>query len=516
MMNQIKILFSLFSKLDYRDKNNSGKKKMTGIMIAYLFSNFILSYNFHYIFDEKSYVILTFTSCLFMSAFIVLNDFENLFLANRSFEVLNTLPVRSKNLFISKFLSAVLYILFFTVCSAAPQTIFFYLFEHNAISAIQYAFTNMMFCFSVLSILILFYIVILKHFPGKANLMLNFIQIIFFIFIFYSTSLSSGRTIAPGMKPVKINIADKGFAGYLPQTFFSKAVYSEVYFIACLMIFIFLILLLYFTVSGSYASLAESTLALNRKKTFKISGFKFTFFKNAAEKYLLSGNYETASYNLAKNQIRNSRFLKLKYFPLAFMPLVLVIVGILSGLPQLLFFNKTAETNSFFNTAYILLSPSITLTLLMSSRLLISNTKIMDENTSGTEWIYESLPMKEKGSAIKGANKFIYINYMLPVVLLIYIMLCFITDIVTVSLNIFFISASVYFINSVSLLFDKVYPFTLESTKFNSASKFIEIFIALIIGVALFLIQIFVFQNIIFVSVSTVSLLMLSYLINKN
>ena len=265
-MNQIKTLFSLFSKLDYRDKNNSGKKKMAGIMIAYLFSNSILSYNFHFIFDEKSYVILTFTSCLFMSAFIVLNDFENLFLANRSFEVLNTLPVRSKNLFISKFLSAVIYILFFTVCSAAPQTIFFYLFEHNLISAIQYAFTNLMFCFSVLSILILFYIVILKHFPGKANLMLNFIQIIFFIFIFYSTSLSSGRSIVPGMKPEKINIADKGFAAYLPQTFFSKAVYSEVYFIACLMIFISLILLLYYTVSGSYASLAENSLALDRKK----------------------------------------------------------------------------------------------------------------------------------------------------------------------------------------------------------------------------------------------------------
>ena len=262
--------------------------------------------------------------------------------------------------------------------------------------------------------------------------------------------------------------------------------------------------------------LPRTLLHWTGKKKIKLSGFKFTFLKNAAEKYLLSGNYEIASYNLAKNQIHNSRFLKLKYFPLAFMPLVLVIVGIVSGLPQLLFFNKMEEPNSFFNTAYMLLSPSITLTLLMSSRLLISNTKIMDENTAGTEWIYDSLPVKEKSAAIKGANKFIYINYLLPVVILIYIMLCFMADIVTVSLNIFFISASVYFINSVSLLFDRVYPFTLESTKFNSASKFIEIFIALIIGVALFLIQIFVFQNIIFVSVSVVSLLILSYLINKN
>lgn len=516
MTNQTRNLFSLFSKLDYRDKDNSGKKKMIGILIAYLFSNTILSYNFHFIFDEKSYIILTFTSCLFMSAFIVLNDFENLFLANRSCDVLLSLPVKSSELFMSKFLSALLYILFFVVSSAVPQTIFFHLSDYNVIRTLQYTLTNIMFCFSVLCILVLFYTLILKHIPGKANLILNFIQIVFFVFIFYSTSLSSGRNKIPGEVLKKISITEDRFTGFLPQTFFSKAVYSEIYFFICLIIFFVLILILYFTVSGNYFLLLERSLSVKRNNRNAFTGFRLSNLNYFRGKYFLSGNYEIASYNLVKDQIANSRFLKLKYFPLSFMPLMIVIVGIVSGLPQLLFFNETAGSDSFFSTGYVLLSPSITLTLLMSSRLMISNTKIMDENTSGTEWIYDSLPIKEKGQVIKGANKFIYINYLLPVTVLIFFLLLIKADFLTVFLNILFISAAVYFINSVSLLFDRIYPFTLESTKFNSSSKFFEILLAMVLGIVLFLIQIFIFQNIIFVLVSVILLIILSYLINRN
>ena len=125
-MNQIKTLFSLFSKLDYRDKNNSGKKKMAGIMIAYLFSNSILSYNFHFIFDEKSYVILTFTSCLFMSAFIVLNDFENLW----SFKYSSGQKQKSFHSEIS--ISSYLYFIFYCLfCSATDNYFLFFRTQFN-------------------------------------------------------------------------------------------------------------------------------------------------------------------------------------------------------------------------------------------------------------------------------------------------------------------------------------------------------------------------------------------------
>ncbi|MCY7362043.1 MAG: hypothetical protein LH629_08270, partial [Ignavibacteria bacterium] len=68
----------------------------------------------------------------------------------------------------------------------------------------------------------------------------------------------------------------------------------------------------------------------------------------------------------------------------------------------------------------------------------------------------------------------------------------------------------------VTSLFDKTFPFTLESSKFNSASKFLEILIAMILSAVLFLIQIFVFQNIIFALATIFIFIIISYLINRN
>ena len=79
-----------------------------------------------------------------------------------------------------------------------------------------------------------------------------------------------------------------------------------------------------------------------------------------------------------------------------------------------------------------------------------------------------------------------------------------------------FISSGIYLINSIILLFDKTYPFTLESTKFNSASKFFEVFFSMFLGLALFLIQIFVFQNIIFVIIAVMIFISISLLLNRN
>lgn len=59
-------------------------------------------------------------------------------------------------------------------------------------------------------------------------------------------------------------------------------------------------------------------------------------------------------------------------------------------------------------------------------------------------------------------------------------------------------------------------PFTIESGKFNSASKLIEIFTAMIIGIILILIQIFAFQNIIFALVTIASFIIISFLLNRN
>ena len=516
MSKETKILFSLFQKLDYRDKENSTKKKLTGILISYLFANTVLSYNYFTAFDERSYVILALTSNLFLLALIVLTDFENLFLAARNIEVLRALPVESSSVFKSKFLSAVIFLLFFILSSAVPQVIFYYFIDHNILSTLAFLAVDVMFGYFSVGILVLIYIFALKFFKEKATLILNFLQIFFFVFIFYSSTLASRVKSLPNVLHVKENLLNLSIVKYLPQTFFSNAVYDAAYFIACAGLATGIFFLLFRLISGNYYAMADTVRALNTKRKLYKPKFDLTFLKTFIDRYILSNNYERASFELVMNQFRNSKFLRVKYIPIIFMPLLFVIIGMISGSQNLLFFNINSSADSFFRTAIIVLSPSITFTLIMCTRLLISNTKILDESSVNTEWIYDSLPIKEKRYVIKGSNKFIYTAFIFPLIISITILLIFKADFTAVILNILYISSGIYFINSVSLLFDKTYPFTLESTKFSSASKFIEIFIAMIIGIILFLIQIFVFQNIIFVIITILLFTIVSILLNRN
>jgi len=512
-----KILFSLFQKLDYRDKENSGKKKLIGILIAYLFSNSVLSYNFYLTFDERSFMILTLTSNLFLIVLIVLSDFDNLFLGTKSYELLNTLPVKTTRIFFVKFLSAILFLLLFILAASLPQVIFFFFIDHSLIKTISYFLTNLMFCYFSVSILIFIYIFVLRHFTEKAGIILTVIQIVFFAFVFYSSTLSTRISSEQEGIFNKASIMDFGLVKYLPQNYFSNSVYIPFVFVFCMLITCAGLFLLPIFISRQYSLLLQRMNSIKKKrKSFSKINFNFSFIRNFINKYILSNNYERATYNLVKFQLRNSKFLRIKYIPMAFMPVLILVIGIISDLPNLIFFNKYIGENSFFKTAIFIMSPSVTLTLLMTSRILISNTKILDESTVNTRWIFISLPITNGSFIIKGAYKFIYINFLLPVVLVIFTLLSFRADFFTVFINIAFISTAIYFINSVSLLFDKTYPFTLENTKFNSASKFMEIMFAMLLGVILFLLQIFVFQNIIFVLISILIFATVSILLNRN
>lgn len=509
-------LFLLFQKLDYRDKENSAKKKLFGIILAYLFTNTILSYNYFISFDEQSFIILSFTSNLFLLALLVLTDFNNLFLASGSAEIIRTLPVEGSSVFKAKFFSAVIYLLLFILSSAIPQVIFFNLLSEDLIKTFSFIASDILFCYFIVGVLILIYIFALKYFVTRATLVLNFLQIIFFIFIFYSSTLSSKAVSVPKELFVRENILKYAPVNYLPQTLFSNAVYSITYFMICMLLSFTVFFLLYFLISKNYYYLVDKVKLLNSKRGVSKSVSDFTFIKNFTGKYILSDNYERAAFNLVKNQLQNSRFLRVKYVPVLLMPVLFVIIGMISDLPHLLFFNKNSSGNSFFKTVIPVISPSITFTLMMCSRLLVSNTKILDDNSLGTQWIYDSLPVKKKEQIIKGANKFIYVVFIFPVIVLISILLCFKADPATVLWNILFISSGIYLISSVTLLFDKTCPFTLESTKFNSASKFLEIFFSVFLGLILFLIQIFVFQNIIFVIISIIIFIIVSLLLNRN
>lgn len=503
-------LFNLFQKLDFRDKDNSGKKKLFGILFAYLFSNTILSYNFFIVFDERSFVILSYTSNLFLLSILILSDFDNLFLASRFSDLFKTLPVKNSGILTAKFFSAVLFLLFFILSASIPQSVFFYFSGYSISGTIIFLFSLISFSYFAIGVLVFLYIMALKYFKSKAGLFVSFIQILFFVFVFYSSSLSgkAGRDLH-----VKQNILDYEFTKYLPQTFFSNSVYDISYFIICILLSFSIYLLLYKVISADYNLLLEQVSLLSKRKNGSGKP-RFDFFNKLIDKFVVPDNYEKASFDLVKHELSRSKFLRSKFLPIMFMPLLIALIGLITNAPEFLFYNKSSA--GFLKTVIPVISPSITFTLMMCSRIMISNTKILDSGTTETEWIYESLPINKKRNIIKGANKYTYVYFIFPVIVLLMILLNFKADFMTVFLNLIFITAGIYLINSIALQFDKTYPLTLESSRFSSVTRFFNIFFSIFLGVILFLIQIFIFQNTIFVIISAVVFIIIAVLINRN
>ena len=522
MNSNIKTLFSLFQKTDYRDKENSAKKKLTGVLLSFLFANTILSYNYYATFDEKSFIILAYTSNLFLLALIVLTDFENLVLASRTSAYLETLPIKSGDIFKAKFYSTLLYLLFFILTTAIPQLVFYYLISESIYKTVIFLLSDILFCYFASGLLILIYVIALRYFKKRATIILNILQLCFFIFIFYSSTLSSKASSRSGKSFVKLNILENDVVKYLPQTIFATSTENILFFIGAFLMSAGVLYTVYYIIAGNYSIINEHVKELSsgkdksQKERGKLSELILPKLELIINKFILRNHYETASFYLVKNMLQNSRFLVVKYMPLIVMPLMFVIIGLLTDAPQLLFLKTDPESSSFLNTPMLIISPSITFVLVMCSRLLVSGTKILDENSSDTEWIYDSMPVREVRYINKGVSKFIYTAVLFPVIVIITILLSLKADFAEVFYNMIFISSGIYLINSIILLFDKTYPFTLESTKFNSASKFFEVFFSMFLGLALFLIQIFVFQNIIFVIIAVMIFISISLLLNRN
>lgn len=523
MNSSIKTLFSLFQKTDYRDKENSARKKLTGILLSFLFANTVLSYNYYVSFDEKSFIVLAYTSNLFLLALIVLTDFENLILASRTSTYLETLPVKSSDIFKAKFYSALLYLLFIILSTAIPQLVFYYLISESIYKTVVFLLSDILFCYFASGSLILIYVIALRFFKKRATIVLNILQLCFFIFIFYSSTLSSKAVSRTGDSFVKMNILDNGIVNVLPQTIFASSTENILFFIGSMLMSAGVLYSVYYILAGNYSVINERVRDLSpgknkfrKEKTGNETSQIYAKLKHITDKFILSNNYETASFYLVKNMLQNSGFLIVKYMPLIVMPVIFVLIGILTDTPNLLFLKTDTMSNSIFNSPMLIISPSITFVLVMCSRLLISGTKILDENSTGTKWIYDSMPIREVRNVNKGVSKFIYTVVIFPVMITITVLLSFKANFAEVFYNMIFISSGIYFINSIMLLFDKTYPFTLESTKFSSASKFFEVFFSMFLGIFLFLIQIFVFQNIIFVIISVMIFTALSLLLNRN
>lgn len=508
MSGNIQKLTRIFLKLDYRDKENSGKRKLTGILIAYFFSNLFISFNNYRNFDETSFVILALTTNVFLLAFVILGDFSNLFFTKTHYELLSSLPVKDSEIFISKFISAFGYISFFSAAIIAPQAIFF--FQYGGSIAALFLFLAVCFLFNIffISILLLFYALAISYLQERSSIFVYIVQFGFVIFVIFSSSFSSKAALEG-----KRSLLGFEAVGYLPQAYFTRGIYEIPMLLICAAASFILLAVFYYFVSKNYGSLSAKVYSLKKRpKKGKVRSPGAVY--NFIYRHILKNNHERASYNLLKYQLANSRTMRLRYIPMLFFPIIFCLVGVFSNSKFLLVLEPGSKS-AFLDTIVPLMSPSITFALIMSVRILISNTKISEEVSPDTLWIYKALPVDSISSVTNGIRKYVFINFIIPVIFVLAALMSIRLDFMTVLLNLAYVTAFMLFINSIMQFFDKTYPFTLENSKFNSTSKFIEILFTILLGIIIFVSQIFVFQNIIFVVASVIILTGISVLLNR-
>jgi hypothetical protein len=501
--SNIKILTGTFLKLDFRDKKNSGKKKLFGIIISYLFANTILSLNNYLTFGKESFVVLSLSTGAFLFVFIILNDFGNLFFNKKHNDIINTLPINNSELVYSKLLSAILYLGLYSLVLVLPQVVFFYLYESSIYEITSFIISGIFSLFFISGIILFVYSFSLRLFSRKSNFILYFLQFVFFSYVIFVSSLASHYSLN------KIDIFSFVYVKYFPQFYFVLAINNISILVGLVLLTIFLYVLFFYYLKKNYTKISSIIYSYpdikkekHRKLSLTIKYNKFicrSFIKN---------NEEKASYKLTLNQLKNSKSLKLKFIPLSFLPMIICIIAIFTDMPVFKTFSDT-------QTGILVLTPSISFTFFMCIRLIISATKAEEENSNDIEWIYLSLPVFSL-KRLQNANiKFVFANFVFPIILILFLILSIKVSILPLILNLLFILSATFFINTVFLQFDRAYPYSIEASKYNSVSKFGEILFITLIGIAIFVAQIFIFENVIFVIISVLSFFVISIVLRQ-
>jgi len=501
------ILTGLFLKLDYRDKNKGSLTKLFGISFAYVVSSTLISLDYYRNFDLVSFMTLGLTLKMFFIGFAVLGDFPNLLFSKQFSEILETYPFGNRELVFSKIVSTFIYLLYFGILMLIPQSIFVYISGNDIFIVLKYFLNGILFDIFVLSVFILLYSIAVNLIAGKSSVILIIIQILFVSFIMYL----SGRQKISG---IKNSIFDNSFYNYLPQSVFSKAVFDINFFLTGLVLVIGFTLINYIYLSIYYYSIFSKLLEVKPVK------LKINIFRNLLSLYgdftswFLKNNFEKAVFDLMKNMFVKSKTVKLRMIPMLFIPVIIIAIGIINNKPEGLLFEFN-DSGFFSSFAVNILSPGITITYVMSIRLLISNIRIADETLSDVRWIYETLPMTSGKSSFNGAVKFIYLNFILPLTALSIFVLSFKISLIDLIINYLFIFSAGNMFNLLLRKFDCDYPFSVENTKLNSTGKVLEVFLTVIIGLIIFGMQIFIFKNVVYILISLIIIFGVSFVINN-
>ncbi|MCE1165552.1 MAG: hypothetical protein LWX07_09150 [Bacteroidetes bacterium] len=505
MLSRSNILLTrLFLKIDFRNKDNAGFRRLIGIIVTYLFANTLITNNNYLRLDKPSFAFVSLTVNFFFVAFILISDYAQLFFSKNHVDSLKSLPVKQENIFTSKIISSFIYLSVFPFVVSLPPSVYMYFYGGLITDSLLFFVCSFVFSYFIIGIILLANSFVILAGKGRSKALVFLFQILFLVFVF-SMNRTSGRLTNNDM------LTGNTYFKYLPQYYLADGFGNPAYILALLAVTILLFAVTYFFLRNKYFTLSEIVGSVDAPKTSLFTrlraGFDFSRFENI----ILRGSSEKASYGLFKNLFFNNASLKLRLFPVLLIPVISTLVGVVSGISPML---VMTENGKIINDGILIVSPAVTITTLMCIRLLYANTKMALDTDGNIGWLYDSLPVERRKFA-NGVLKFIYVYFLVPVIAVTSLLLLTRLPAADVFLNQIYLFAFGIFVNSLLNRFDKTLPFTVESTKFNSSSKYIEILVVTLFGIVFFVSQIFIFKSIIFVLLGALALAVISYFLNK-
>jgi ABC-2 type transport system permease protein len=498
------LITRLFLKVDFRNKDDAGFRRLIGIIITYLFANALITNNNFLRLDKPSFVFAALSVNFFFVAFIIVTDYAQLFFAKQQTEILKTLPVKQGDIFSAKIISSFIYLSIFPLTVSVPPSVFIYFYNNLIFDSIIFFISSVVFSYFIIAVILLVNSIVMLAAKGKSKIMIYVFQILFFIFIFSINSYS-------GKLSHSTNILGSAYAKYLPQYYFAMSLDNIYFLLSSIAVTLLLFALTYFYLRNKYYALSEIAGSMDTHKESIFGKLRLNFSLKGIENLLLHNNSEKASYQLIKNLFANTTVLKLRLFPVFLIPLISTLVGVISGIPGML---VMMDNNKVMDSNILVISPAITMTTLMCIRLLYSNTKMSFETDGDINWLYKYLPV-ERRKFSNGIIKFIYVYFLFPSVLITTLLLLIRLPLADVLINQLYLVSFGIFINSFLNRFDKTFPFSIENTKFNTSSKYLDILYVILFGIVFIVSQIFIFKSIIFVLIAVPVLAVISYLLNK-
>ncbi len=496
------VLTKMFLSLDFRNSGDSGFKKLIGMIITYLFVNTMMSFSSFTQQNKDVFIFMALTVNLFLVGFVVISDYSNLFFTNKYTDVLKSLPVSEENIFISKITSALVYLSVYPLVMAVPPSVFVYFYNHSFADSLLFALVSVMFSYFVVSLVFFLNSLVVLRSKGKSRILIFVFQMVFISFIFAMNKYS-------GKHSGSADFLALDFVKFFPQYYLLLVFNNGLYLLPFLLITVSLFYLNYIFFRTSYYNLSEITngITVEGKRTMLLS-----LNLSSVENLILRNNIERSSYYLAKNLFHSGSTLKLRLMPVLLLPVIATAIAVFGDANEMLIISGLDKLSPY--EIYVL-NPSITLALIMAARLVYSSTKIAFDDDENVQSMFDVLPVENRFKFLKGVNKFVSLYLVLPVSVICLGLVLFRFMHLDIFLNFIYLFSFISLYNTVSMKLDKVYPFTVPATKFNSSTKYLNVFLAILLGIVLVASQIFVFKNIIFFITAIFVILVVKVLLNK-